>query len=81
VKITIRYFALAAEIAGRDREVVDLPAGATAGEALLSVRERHRGLGTAGFSPLLAVNRRHALPDWTLAEGDEVAIFPPVSGG
>jgi len=30
---------------------------------------------------LLAVNREHAAASRVLTDGDEVAIFPPVSGG
>ena len=81
MKVTLRYFALAAELAGRSEETLDLAAGATAGDALSRARELHPALAHPGFTPLLAVNRRHAEPSWTLSGDDEIALFPPVSGG
>ena len=81
MKITVKYFALAAEIAGVEAESLKLAAGATAGDALEAARRLHPRLTTAGFSPLMAVNRHHADRTTGLADGDEVAIFPPVSGG
>lgn len=81
MKVTILYFAHVAEITGCPREELALPEGATAGDALAAAADRHPGLAAPGFAPLLAVNRRHAGHAETLSGGDEVAIFPPVSGG
>lgn len=81
MKITVRYFALTAEITGIDCENLDMQVGATAGDAVAAVQRRHPRLASADFRPLLAVNRRHVDPSAVLAAGDEVAIFPPVSGG
>lgn len=39
------------------------------------------GLGDEPEGLLYAVNRAYALPDQELADGDEVALIPPVSGG
>jgi MoaE-MoaD fusion protein len=39
------------------------------------------GLGAEPDGLLYAVNREYATPDRSLAEGDEVALIPPVSGG
>ena len=39
------------------------------------------GLGDEPAGLLYAVNRRYADPGTTLADGDEVALIPPVSGG
>lgn len=81
MKITLLYFAHAAEAAGRDREDVELPPGTSAGDALAEARRRHPALAAAGFSPLLAVNRSWSEAVRPLADGDEVAVLPPVSGG
>ena len=81
MKIALRYFALVAEVAGRDGESLELAAEATVADALKSLSRQYPRLAAAGFRPMVAVNRRHAGHDVALAEGDELAIFPPVSGG
>ena len=81
MKIALRYFALVAEVAGRDGETLELAPGATVADALQSLSRRYPRLAASGFRPLVAVNRRHAGDDDPLADGDELAVFPPVSGG
>jgi molybdopterin converting factor subunit 1 len=80
IRVTVRLFASYAEAAGRDELELALPAGATAAECLAAVR----GLPWASRlppAPALAINRSYAKPDAPLAEGDEVAVIPPVAGG
>jgi len=79
VRVKVLVFASYAEALGRGELEVELPAGATVGDCVAEIR---RGTG-AGVppAPLVAVNRRYALPDRVLAEGDEVALIPPVAGG
>lgn len=81
MKVTMRYFARVAELTGCQDQQLELAPGTTAGQALAEVARRHPALGAPGFSPLLAVNREHAAASRVLTDGDEVAIFPPVSGG
>ena len=81
MNITVKYFALIAEIAGTGAEELELEPGATAADAVEIVARKHPRLAKAGFRPLVAVNRRHAQLSDELSAGDEVAIFPPVSGG
>ena len=59
---------------------LELPAGATAGDALADVRRRP-GAERLPPKPMIAVNQRYAKPETKLAEGDEVALIPPVAGG
>ena len=75
----VRYFAQAREAAGTGAEVV---AGATVGEVLAAAVERHG----ARFAAVLAtaavwVDGEPAAPADRVAEGSEVAVLPPVSGG
>ena len=77
--VTVRLFASAREAAGADR--VEL-AGSTVGEVL---DEARRTLGES-FSAVLEVsnvwlNGEAVELDTAVADGDEVAVLPPVSGG
>jgi len=79
MKVTVLVFASYAEALGRDALVVELPAGATVTACVEAVR-RLTG-DRVPPAPLVAVNRRYAKPDASLAEGDEVALIPPIAGG
>jgi molybdopterin synthase catalytic subunit len=74
VRLTVRLFAGLRERAGRAHVEVELPDGATAADLLAA-------LDLAPRSCVVAVNRVYAGPGQSLAEGDEVALVPPVSGG
>lgn len=78
------YFSWVRERIGRAEERIELPATANTVAALLEFL-RGRGEPYAGAladSRLrVAVNQTHAQPGDTVADGDEIAIFPPVSGG
>jgi molybdopterin synthase catalytic subunit len=69
-----------AEAFGRGEIPLELPAGATAADALAAVRARP-GAERLPPSPMIAVNQRYARPETPLNEGDEVALIPPVAGG
>jgi MoaE-MoaD fusion protein len=71
--ITVRLFAGLRERAGWSRREVEAATVADVWPAL-DLGEEPEGL-------LYAVNREYAARDHALADGDEVALIPPVSGG
>ena len=79
MKVRVLVFASYAEALGVDALELELPAGATAGACAAEVRRR-AGDGVPA-APLVAVNQRYASPERPLADGDEVAVIPPVAGG
>jgi molybdopterin converting factor subunit 1 len=79
--ITVRLFASHREAAGVAKIIVDLPAGARAGDALAACRRAHPALPAASSGIAFAINRAFAGAEAQLADGDEVAVFPPVAGG
>jgi molybdopterin converting factor subunit 1 len=83
--VRVLYLAWLRERAGRAEEHLTLPPGvATIGALAAWLRARDEA-GAAVFSnPAViraAVNQRFAAPDAAIADGDEVAFFPPVTGG
>jgi molybdopterin synthase catalytic subunit/molybdopterin converting factor small subunit len=76
VKVTVRLFAGLRERAGSGERVLELGEGSRVDDvwAALGLGEQPRGL-------LFAVNGKYAAADARLAEGDEIALIPPVSGG
>jgi molybdopterin synthase catalytic subunit len=80
--VTVRLFAILRERAGRDSVEIELPEGATVGDAFERLAAAP-GLGElVGRMPLrMAVNREYANADASIAAGDELALIPPISGG
>lgn len=71
--VTVRLFAGLRERAGWSQREIDAATVADVWRAL--------ELGDEPAGLLYAVNKEYATPDRTLADGDEVALIPPVSGG
>lgn len=77
----MRCFASVRDILGQREMVLDLPAGTTAAGLLDRLLLDHPRLAGLAPSLLLAVNQEYVEKTRILAEGDEVALIPPVSGG
>ena len=81
VRVRVRLFALQRELA-RAREVsLELPDGATVETSWASIVTLHPVLAPGRPSMRFARNGEYADPSTALADGDEVAFIPPVSGG
>lgn len=81
VTVTCRLFGRYAEVAGVEALTLELPAPATAADAVASLRARAPRGSLLPEHPMVAVNQQHALPDTALASGDELAVLPPLAGG
>ena len=82
--LTIRYFANVRETLGVDHETVELPAAATIPSLIATLASRHgvRWQQLTGATRLLvAVNQELVPLESVIKDGDEVAFFPPVTGG
>jgi molybdopterin synthase catalytic subunit len=81
VRVRVRLFARYREATGQERLDVDLPEGGTVEAAWAAVVDRHPQL--TGYRPytLFAVGHDYVEPEHPLAAGDELCLFPPVSGG
>jgi molybdopterin synthase catalytic subunit/molybdopterin synthase sulfur carrier subunit len=81
LRLRVRYFASIREFTGMREEQLEVPEGSTA-EALKSrVQGLHDALKAQEGNILVAVNGSFVEPTRVLRQGDEVALFPPVSGG
>ena len=76
MRVVVRLFAGLRERAGTDRRELDLDDGASVEDVWPAL-----DLGDEPAGLLYAVNRTYADRGDALAEGDEVALIPPVSGG
>ena len=81
----IRYFAWLKHRVGRAEETVQPPAEVASVAALkVFLAKRHPGFAEALASPGVvrcAVNQEYVAEDAPLRADDEVAFFPPVTGG
>ena len=81
MKLKILYFATLRDRAGVREEQIDLASGATVADLKQAVIMRHPDISQALDTSICAVNREFATDDQVLQKEDEIALFPPVSGG
>ena len=85
MKITVLYFARLREALGLERETLELPPGVTTVGELRAWLVGRGAPWAEAFTEIrrirAAVAQQMAGDDTRLAEGAEVAFFPPVTGG
>ncbi|MCX6019276.1 MAG: MoaD/ThiS family protein [Chloroflexi bacterium] len=77
----IRLFATLKERAGRADIEIDLTEDITVAELRHRVGQAHPQLAELAARSVVSVNREFAFDHETVRASDEVALFPPVSGG
>jgi len=80
VRVRVRYYASFRDMTGKTEEWLEVPEGTT----VQGIREHVRGLYekiAKKDQVLVALNGSFTSLDRPIEEGDDVAFFPPVSGG
>lgn len=77
MSINILYFASLREEIGRARDVIDFSESLD----IAQLWKKTTGQDAIPENLLIALNQEYTSPDTMLSDGDEVAFFPPVTGG
>jgi molybdopterin converting factor subunit 1 len=81
MKVEVKLFAVARQLAGCERVGVELPAGATVRDLRAALLKESPALASIAPMLLFAVDREYAGDESVLSEDADVACIPPVSGG
>lgn len=81
MRVTVRLFARLRDVAGASDLARELPEEATADALWNLLAAEHPELAAYRGAVSVAVNAEYARMDARIADGDEVAFLPPVSGG
>jgi molybdopterin converting factor small subunit len=81
VKVAVRLFARYREAVGREAVEVEVPEGATVADVWSALAGAHPVLTRYRPHTLFAVGNDYVSPDRPIGTGEELACFPPVSGG
>jgi len=81
MNIRVLFFGAARDAVEANQLEIVVEEPATVSSAFQSLKDRFEKLERFGRSLLFAVNQEYATPDTQLKENDELAVFPPVSGG
>jgi molybdopterin converting factor subunit 1 len=81
MRIRVLYFAVFREKLGRDNDVVALADGSKVRDAIAALSARYTAVEKLRGKFRVAVNQDFADDERELADGDELALIPPVAGG
>jgi MoaE-MoaD fusion protein len=81
MRVRVLFFGILKDIVGRAEESLDIEPNSTLANLFETYSVRFETLRDKRPSILFARNREFATPETPLAENDEVAFLPPVSGG
>lgn len=81
IKIRVLFFGAARDVVDKNPLSLSLEGRASVSQAYQQLVTQFPDLARFGRSLLFAVNQEYATLDTDLKDNDELAIFPPVSGG
>src|SRR5579862_3864064 len=81
MQVRVLYMGMLREIAGRERELVEVSESSRVSDLFAQLQQRVPRLQDFKGAIAVAVNYEYAAADAELREDDEVALLPPVSGG
>lgn len=81
MRIKVLFFGLVRDVVGLREDSVDIADGGKLSQVFEHYASRFPRLREMSGSIVLALNQQFSSPSAPLAEGDEVALLPPVSGG
>ena len=81
MKLKVRLFARARDLAGSEHIELQLSEPATVADVRKALAEQHEALKPIAPSLLIAIGTEYADNQTAVDEGTELICFPPVSGG
>ncbi len=81
MNLTIRFFATLKDRVDASSVKIDVPPAASVEDLLSTLVKEYPALEGLLPSVIVAVNQKFTNPDQVLSSGDEIVVFPPVSGG
>jgi molybdopterin synthase catalytic subunit len=81
ITITLRLFAIMRERIGLSERLVELPAASRVGDLLSLLEREYDAIAPLFRASMIMRNQEYVGRDEALADGDEIAFIPPVSGG
>ncbi len=78
MQVSVKYFASLRELMGEASTVIDIEESTSVSDLWKKITESKN----IEFAPvMMAVNMEYVKSEYQLKSGDEVAFFPPVTGG